>query len=279
MTSAISHRRLSECSLEDAAEGFTAGFSGYVVPMNVTVPSLQLRIERDHVDLDESLVYFDGEKPAGILLIGRRGDLSRVGAVGMGPTIRGKGLGRGVMLGAIESAKARGDRRLILEVINSNERARDLYLSLGFVVTRKLVGFGRSRKLAAPDVTPAKECELDTAAGMLARFADADLSWQTDPRSFGTAGPPLKGFALDGKAVALLDDTGRHVRLYGLAVDPAHRRQRFGRALVDALATRYPGRRLFIIENVPEGLLDRFMRRIGWRKSTLTQSEMAIDLA
>jgi ribosomal protein S18 acetylase RimI-like enzyme len=279
MTSAISHRRLSECSLEDAAEGFTTGFSGYVVPMNVTVPSLQLRIERDHVDLDESLVYFDGEKPAGILLIGRRGDLSRVGAIGMGPTIRGKGVGRSVILDAIEAAKARGDRKLILEVINTNERARDLYLSLGFVITRKLVGFGRSPKLAVPDVAPAEECDLGTAAGMLARFADADLTWQTDPRSFQRAGPPLKGFALDGKAAVLLDDTGRHIRLYGLAVDPAHRRQGLGRALTDALAARYPGRRLFIIENVPDGLIDRFMRRIGWRKSTLTQSEMAIDLA
>lgn len=279
MTSAISHRRLSECSLEDAAEAFTVGFSGYVYPMNVTVPSLQLRIERDHVDLDESRVYFDGGKPAGILLIGRRGDVSRVGAVGMGPTIRGKGFGRGVMLEAITAAKTRGDRKLILEVINTNERARDLYLSLGFVVTRKLVGFGRSSKLAAPDVAPAEECELATAAGMLSNFADADLTWQTDPRSFETARPPLKGFTFNGKAVALLDDTGRHVRLYGLAVDPAHRRQGIGRLLIDTLAARYPGRRLFIIENVPEGLLDRFMRRIGWRKSTLTQSEMAIDLA
>ncbi|CDZ65514.1 Putative N-acetyltransferase [Neorhizobium galegae bv. orientalis] len=279
MTSAISHRRLSECSLEDAAEGFTTGFSGYVVPMNVTVPSLQLRIEHDHVDLDESLVYFDGEKPAGILLIGRRGDRSRVGAIGMGPTIRGRGFGRRVMLDAIEVAKARGDRKLMLEVINTNERARDLYLSLGFVITRKLVGFGRSRKLAAPDVAPAEECDLGTAAGMLARFADADLTWQTDPRSFQRAGPPLKGFALDGKAAVLLDDTGRDVRLYGLAVDPAHRRKGLGRGLTDALAARYPGRRLFIIENVPDGLIDRFMRRIGWRKSALTQSEMAIDLA
>lgn len=149
--------------------------------MNVTVPSLQLRIERDHVDLDESFVYFDGEKPAGILLIGRRGDLSRIGAIGIGPTIRGRGFGRSVMLDALKAAKARGDRKLILEVINTNERARDLYLSLGFVISRKLVGFGRSRKLAAPEVTPAEECDLKTAAAMFAKFADADPSWQTDP--------------------------------------------------------------------------------------------------
>ncbi|MCQ1573503.1 hypothetical protein NFO65_22510 [Neorhizobium galegae] len=63
------------------------------------------------------------------------------------------------------------------------------------------------------------------------------------------------------------------------SIPPIARRQGLGRALTDALAARYPGRRLFIIENVPDGLIDRFMRRIGWRKSALTQSEMAIDLA
>lgn len=278
MTSAISHRRLSECSPEDAAEAFTVGFSGYVVPMNVTVPSLRLRIERDHVDLDESRVYFEGGKPAGILLIGRRGDVSRVGAIGMGPTIRGKGFGRSVMLEAIEAAKARGDRRLVLEVINTNERARDLYLSLGFAITRTLVGFDRSLRRAAPDVAPAEECEATRAAAMLAKFADAGLSWQTDPRSFERLGPPLKGFALDGKAAVLLDDALKDIRIFGLAVDPDHRRQGLGRSMTDALAARYPGRKLFIVETVPEGLLNDFMRRVGWRKRRLTQSEMAIDL-
>jgi ribosomal protein S18 acetylase RimI-like enzyme len=279
MTSGISRRRLSDCSLEEGAAGFTEGFSGYVVPMNATPQSLLLRIERDNADRDASFVYFDGDRPAGILLIGRRGDRSRIGAIGMGPTIRGRGFGRSVMLQAIDAAKARGDQRLSLEVIDSNEKARDLYLSLGFTISRKLVGFGRSRKLAVPDVAPAEECPLDTAVAMLAAFADADLSWQTDPRSFETAAPPLKGFSLADKACVLLDDSAADIRLYGLAVDPAYRRQGLGRSLTDGLAARYPGRKLYIIENVPAGLLDRFMRRIGWRKSALTQSEMVLDFS
>ncbi len=279
MTSGISHRRLSDCTLEEGAAGFTEGFTGYAMPVNVTAQSLLLRIQRDNTDRDASFVFFDGDRPAGILLIGRRGDRSRIGAIGMGPTLRGHGLGRSVLLDTIDAAKARGDRLLFLEVIDSNERARDLYLSLGFRITRKLVGFGRSAKRGAPDVAPAEECSPATAAGMLAAFADPDLSWQTDPRSFESAELPFRGFALAGKAAVLLDDTAKDVRIFSLAVDPAHRRQGLGRALTDAIAARYPGRRLYTVENVPAGLLDLFMRRIGWRKTALSQSEMVFDLS
>lgn len=274
----VIRRPLSACSLEDGAAGFTEGFAGYVVPVNVTPQALTLRIQREDIDPEISEVFFDGDQPAGILLISRRGNRSRVSALGIGPTIRAKGFGRSVMRETINAARNRGEKELILEVINSNVRARDLYLSLGFEITRTLVGFARSHKLAAPDVMPATECDLATAVEMLSKFSDAGLTWQTDPVCFRQAGPPLKGFALDGRAAALVDDSGRDVRLHGLAVDPDHRRQGLGRLLTDALAAHYPGRRLYIIENVPKGVLDRFMRRVAWRRSTLTQSEMSLQL-
>jgi ribosomal protein S18 acetylase RimI-like enzyme len=276
--SGASRRLLSGCSLEEAAAGFTEGFAGYVVPVNVKPEALRLRIQREDIDLDASEVFFDGEKPAGILLVARRGDISRISALGVGPSIRGKGFGRQVMLEAIEAARKRGERKLVLEVINSNERAAALYTGLGFEVTRKLVGFGRSGKLAAQEAGRAAECGIATAVDMLQRFADANPTWQTDPRCFRKEEAPLKGFTFDGKAAALLDDSGKDVRLYGLAVDPAYRRQGMGRTLADGLAGLYPGRKLYIIENLPEGLFDRFMRRTGWRKSRLTQSEMVLSL-
>ena len=277
-TSNVGRRRLCDCSLEEAAAGFTEGFAGYVVPVHVTAEALRLRIQREDIAPNASEVFFDGGRPAGILLVGIRGDRSRISALGVGPSIRRRGFGRQVMQDAIEAARLRGERSLILEVIDSNERAAELYRSLGFEVTRKLVGFSRGRKLAAPQAEPAAECGLDTALRMLTRFADTNPTWQTDPRCFRDATPPLKGFAADDRAIALVDDSGKDVRLYGFAVDACHRRQGFGRTLADGLAARYPGRRLYIIENVPAGLLDRFMRRVGWRKSRLSQTEMELGL-
>ena len=276
---AATRRPLSACSLDEAAKAFTEGFVGYVVPVSVRPEALALRIAREDVDAGISEVFFDGGRPAGILLVARRGDRSRISALGVGPTIRSKGFGRRVMQEAMNAARSRGERQLILEVINSNAKARDLYLSLGFQITRTLVGFSRAASLAVPDAAPAEECDLGTTVEMLSRFSDADPTWQTDPVSFRQAGPPLRGVALESRAAALIDDSGEDIRLHGFAVDPAHRRQGAGRALADALAARYPDRKLYIIENVPAGLLDLFMRRIGWRKSRLTQSEMSLDLA
>lgn len=276
---AVTRRPLSACSLDEAAKAFTEGFVGYVVPVSVRPEALALRIAREDVDADISEVFFDGGRPAGILLISRRGDRSRISALGVGPTIRSRGFGRRVMQGAIEAARRRDERELILEVIDSNARARDLYLALGFQITRTLVGFSRAATLPVPDVAPAEECDLGTAVEMLSRFSDAGPTWQTDPVSFRQAKPPLIGVALEGKAAALVDDSGADVRLYGFAVDPAYRNRGLGRSLADALAACYPGRKMYVIENVPAGLFDSFMQRIGWSKSTLTQSEMSLALS
>lgn len=275
-------RSLAETSLEDAAKALTEGFAGYVVTFTASAASLALRIKRENIDADCSAVFFDRETPAGILLVARRGNRSRISALGIGPAIRGKGFGRQVMAQAIEAAQKRGDREIVLEVIDSNPRARDLYLSLGFETTRQLVGFSRSRMRPAPErrngAAAVVACDPAEAAEMLSRFSAPGLTWQTDPICFQHAAPPMKGFVVDGRAAAMLDDSTAEIRVHGLAVDPAFRRLGFGCALADGLALIYPGRRLYIVENVPQGLLDPFMRKIGWRRSNLTQSEMALKL-
>jgi ribosomal protein S18 acetylase RimI-like enzyme len=277
-TEAVTRRNLAETTMEDAAAAFTEGFRGYVVKFTISAEAFALRMAREDVDPEASEIFFDGDKPAGALLIARRGKRSRVSALGIGPTIRGKGLGTRVMTDAITAARVRGDEVLLLEVIDSNIRARDLYLSLGFQMSRRQVGFSRSRTWPVPDVPPADEWEGREAFAMLSRFADADPTWQTDPACFRHPGSPLRSFTIGTKAVALLDDTKDDVRIYGFAVDPMERRKGFGRALADGLAARYPGRRLYTAENIAAGLLDPFMRRIGWRRSRLTQSEMVLRL-
>ncbi|MBD8652546.1 GNAT family N-acetyltransferase [Rhizobium sp. CFBP 13726] len=128
-TEAVTRRSLAETTMGDAAAAFTEGFRGYVVKFTISPEAFSLRMAREDVDPEASEVFFDGDKPAGTLLIARRGRRSRVSALGIGPTIRGQGLGTRVMTDAIAAARARGDDVLILEVIDSNIRARDLYLS------------------------------------------------------------------------------------------------------------------------------------------------------
>lgn len=56
------------------------------------------------------------------------------GRLGMGllPEARGKGLGRRLIVAAIDAARARGFERIELDVFGSNARARALYEQVGF---------------------------------------------------------------------------------------------------------------------------------------------------
>jgi len=61
---------------------------------------------------------------------------AHVGALGMGllPTYRGRGIGSRLLAAALEASRACGLERVELTVFADNDRARRLYLKMGFVV-------------------------------------------------------------------------------------------------------------------------------------------------
>ena len=88
------------------------------------------------------LVEFEGNDFAGPVPCGTiqgisvstaTGSIQNVGVLG---SHRGHGLGRALVLKALEGFQAAGSRRVMLEVTASNEPAVRLYRSLGFKVTR-----------------------------------------------------------------------------------------------------------------------------------------------
>ncbi len=264
--------------LDHAALAMERGFEGYVLPVRCTAGMLARRILVEQVDPAASTVFdLDGE-PAGLLLVARRGPVSRVAALGLAPPLRRRGMGREVMEGAIAAARQRGDRRLVLEVIVGNHAALALYEGLGFTRTRRLVGYRHAGEGVAADPGGLAECAVGEAGRLVAGWSDGNPSWQLAPQALELAGSPLRGFTLGPHAAALVDDTGAEVRLAGLAVSPAARRQGAGTALLRALRGRYPGRAWAIPAIVPEGLACAFLARDGWERGPLGQFEMALSL-
>jgi ribosomal protein S18 acetylase RimI-like enzyme len=270
---------LHERPLDFAAAAMERGYEGYPVPIRCTAEMLATRIRREHIDPMSSIVYESDGAPAGILLVARRGFISRIAALCFAPALRGHGLGRAALASAIEAARRRSDRCLVLEVIESNQGALALYEAMGFRRRRRLVGYGRAEQTMAAPPGLVEPCDLPEAAHRLLPWSDRDLPWQLSPESFVGALPPMKGFVLRDQAVALLDDSDREIRLVAIAVAPGRRRRGVGSALISALVDRHPRRRWSIPAIVPEDIASGFLFRAGWARSSISQWEMHLDLS
>lgn len=84
----------------------------------------------------------DGQVAGVALLVATmdRGEM-RLASIAVDPDLQGEGLGRRLLRDAMEAARDRGARRMILEVRVGNRRAQRLYADEGFDVVDRLEGY------------------------------------------------------------------------------------------------------------------------------------------
>ncbi len=245
-------------------------FEGYLMPVQFTAQAVNLRFRAEHLDAAASFVYLKNDKPRGIILVARRGKTSRIAAMGVATEARGQGLGRLMLTEALNTARDRGEGSLKLEVFEQNTRALGLYQSLGFEISRRLVGYQRPARTGQP------EDLLETDALEFSRVAaiegEADLPWQLMPENF--AGQTFQAFQLEDKAFALVSLAGSGFVLWAIVVRRAFRRQGYGRRLLEGLSNDFEGKECRIIQVVPENLAPGFFSSLGFKVLELTQFEM-----
>jgi GNAT superfamily N-acetyltransferase len=269
---------LAEVRSAESAAAMNDAFAGYVVPFQMTPESFEQRFRGENIDPFASSIYRRGSATVGLLLIARRGWTARVAAMAIAPPYRRLGVGHAALTEAIDEAKKRGDRRIVLEAIEANHAARTFYERLGFRVTRRLIGFEHAEPLAPQEGAPPPIAEVDPAdvAAIIAKRDEAlEWPWQLAAPTLAAFGPPCTAYRLQD-AFAICGDPARPtLRLIALYVEPNRRRRGLGSALLGALELRYPARPWQVPAIVPEGLADAFFKRVGWRKAQLAQVEMA----
>lgn len=273
------HTTLDTVSIAQIIVALERGYEGYAVPVRFTPEALLKRIRCEHIDLAQSYLFLDdASEPSGCMLIARRGNRSRIAAVGIAPEHRGSGIGGQAVRLALADARARADRVVILEVLSSNTGARRLYERCGFTATRALVGYERSAQPTSGNDAIASPCEPDQVLADLLRFYPDDVSWQSAPQGFAGSVPPVQAFRSTAGAVALVESAGAGMRLLALAVPPEQRRRGHGRRFLQSLFDRFPGMGWIIPAMMPETLAAPFLLATGWRQAALTQVEMEAEL-
>lgn len=257
-----------DLSLDQLAEALTACFEDYVMPARFSGSMVSSMMASDGYDLAASILARDEEGVIGATMISRRGTTARVAAMGVAKRARRQGVGRTMMEEAIRAARARGERKMELEVIEQNPAAVALYEAVGFTKAGRLVGLETT--LANTSAT-LEEVSLEKVARAL---DDLDVPWQMSGATVRCFSMPTVGVKAAGvlAAVAPIQET----HLLCRALTPASADEY--RSFFEALCERYPGRIVRLPAYYPEQLYSADLIGAGLQETEISQFRMELLL-
>ncbi len=267
---------VTDHGLAKTTELLNRGFADYFVKIEFSLDSLFHMICSDGIDVASSRVMVQDGEAVGVALIARRGWTSRLAGMAIVPEARSKGVGKWAMDRLIAEAKERGERTMVLEVIEQNAPGIRLYQGRGFRVLRQLVGYAASEPEGIPGEL--KEIDVREAARMVTMYGLPDLPWQVSGESLAQAGPPGKAYQMEQAYVAISNPERSHVAIRTIVVEPEAWRQGQATRLLRAVMARYPGK-TWIIPALCPAEIGGVFEKVGFEKQDLSQLQMTLELA
>jgi GNAT superfamily N-acetyltransferase len=200
-------RTLTAADFDAVREAFLDAFSDYVVKLSPTREQLQEMLTRRGYVPEMSVGLFEEGRLVAFTLNGVEEDRAYDSGTGVVISHRRRGLARQVMHACFDVL---GNRPYVLEVIDSNARAIELYRGLGFRETRGL----QSWMLESQSLRVA-ESQSGSAPLRLCDFATLRPSWQNSNASLSRARDEHVTLADETGEVVLFPNTGDLAQLRG----------------------------------------------------------------
>ncbi len=280
--SSFSLKPASEFSISQLADLFTHSFEGYFVPVNITESALLTMLRRDSIDLSASRVLLKEDEPIGMALIARRGWTSRLAAMGIISAARNGGAGTWTMDHLIQDARARGDKEMVLEVIEQNMAGVKLYQKVGFKTIRRLVGYKLENPSIAQNggrsgVNGLVEIDIRELARLVTYHGLKDLPWQLSGVTISHHTPPSRAFRLNDAYCLISDPEAEHVVISSVLVKARSRGAGLSPILMRAVFSRFPNKIWHIPAIYPEEMSVIF-EQIGMKREEISQWQMFLTL-
>ena len=262
------------------ADLFNRAYEGYEVPLHVDAGAVEFMHEAFDLSPERSRIAWRDERPIGLAMLAVRGTRAWVGGMGVASEARRAGVGEQLMRALLDSGRAAGVKRVQLEVLEPNTRARALYEKLGFRTFRRLEVWQWDAPASATGAG-VEPCDPRDARHRLKAARRAPDPWQREDATIDrldVSTPALRavrtgggGEGDAGDAIYRVTD-GRASVLQMAAGD-----ERTAGALLDAIRSR-AGVSVLRYLNVPDS--DPAVAALRARGATLTvaQFEMAIEL-
>ncbi len=266
----------SDFPTSQLADLLTRGFEDYFVPIHITEDVFLTMLRRDSIDLTASRVILKDGEPIGIGLIARRGWTSRVAAMGIVAHARNSGVGTWAMGQLIEEAKARGERQMLLEVIEQNMAGVKLYEKVGFEKVRRLVGY----KIENPQVEvrhQLEEMDIYDLARIVTRHGFPDLPWQLTGATIAQYTPPARALRINEAYCLISDPSSADVAISSVLVKTRSRGAGLSRVLLRALFANFPNKTWHVSAIYPEEMAFVF-EQVGMKRESISQWQMSLAL-
>lgn len=185
---ALSWARADEVPAAALMEAFNAAFADYLLRFPpLDGEGWRQFVARQGAELSLGRVALRGDEVAAFLLVTPRPPgRSRIAVMGARPAQRGSGVAAGLLDGATEAARERGERSVELEVFAQNPRALALYRSRGFETVCALYGYAAEPSQAAAGELTKEDVSRDDAVRWLAEV-DAAEPWQVSGAAVAAA--------------------------------------------------------------------------------------------
>jgi len=266
----------SDYPLPDLTYLLNLSFENYLVPVTFNLIQFLTMLRKDSVDLSASRVLIANDQPAGLALIARRGWTSRLAAMGVVQSMRGKGAASWFMHKLIQDGRDRKDHDMVLEVIEQNEHAVRLYKKCGFQTIRRLVGL--IRKDAKESLNGSmEEINLREAGKLIAQSGLPDLPWQLAGETIAHMNPPARAFRKGEGLIVTSDPNAEHVVIWSILVEPEARGNHLGVDLLKSVIANHAGKTWHVPAIFPEEF-GRIFERAGFEREELSQWQMRLEL-
>lgn len=266
----------SDYPLTDLVYLLNLSFEEYVFPITFNLVQFLTLTRKDSVDLFASRVLMADDEPAGIALIARRGWTSRLAVMGLIKSRRGQGAGGWFMQKLIQEARDRYDRAMVLEVIEQNESAVQLYQRCGFQTVRRLIGLIQ-KDLATRSATPLTELDLRAAGRLITRYGMPDLPWQLSGETIALLNPPARAYRKDRAYAVISSPEAEHVVLWSVLVEPEARGNHLGMDMLTSVMALHPHKTWHVPAMFPEEF-EKIFNRAGFEREEISQWQMRLEL-
>lgn len=277
------YEKCTPAHMPDLYKAFSAGFSDYIIKLNVTYETFPAFFFRPAGNqIQHSFIAYDGSLPIGMMLGGIRDyegiRTMRCGGLGVSPDYRRQQVAQALYELHRQEAIEHGCKQLFLEVIVGNDPAINFYEKLGFERIYDLRYFSHSQ----PEEIAAKankEIKIESASPQQVRAAanpEIHVNWQNtfeymaqdDVQYFGVAGERAL------LAYLCITKTGK---IFQLWVRPDSRQQGVATALL-AHAIMTLGLSKLSASTPNNASLEGFLRKRGFTQNSLSQYEMYLTL-